>query len=244
MDFFKHPLLIQSTSPQEIAINYSEVKNCALCHCLLLTPILPMYTFRCLAKQSKGPSSRAFLWVNSEWITAGLREQRENGSRILCLIHKLSLKCLYIQRQLCDYMQLGLRAKHSIPWKANILLLKLESLQLNTYVLFTTMKPQWGNNWKALSRVRWFSHVLQSKYHLGWLPAWRDLPALGLQRSQNPQLWGSTLGTEKSKILLSSICSTRHTSSSPICWLLWMSNGKPGETLFNTNHRKHVPSTQ
>lgn len=161
---------------------------------------------------------------------------------MLHLIHKLSLKCLHLWRQLWDYMQLGLRAKHH--GKPIFFLLKLESLQLNTYVLFTTMKPQWGNNWKALSRARWFGHVLQSKYQLERLPAWRDRPALGLRRSQNPQLWGSTLDTENLKTLLSTICSTRHISSSPICWLMWLSSRKAGERLFNTNHRRHVPSTQ
>lgn len=94
-------------------------------------------------------------------------------------------------------------------------LLTLEVWQLSIYVLSTTMKPQWGNNWNALSREWWRSHVLQSKYHLGRLPDWRDLPALGLGRSRNPQLWGSTLGAAKWKApVLSAICSIRHISSS------------------------------
>lgn len=113
-----------------------------------------------------------------------------------------------------------------------------------TCVPLTTRKPQWGNSWIALSRERWFSHVLQAKYHFRRLPARKDPLALGLRRSRNPQLWGSTLATAILKALLSTLCSTRHISSSPISWLLWLSNREAGNRLSNPNYRRHVPSTQ
>lgn len=113
-----------------------------------------------------------------------------------------------------------------------------------TCVPLTTRKPQWGNSWIALSRERWCSHVLQAKYHFRRLPAQRAPPALGLQRSRNPQLWGSTLTTAILKALLSTLCSARHIPSSSISYFLWLSNREAGNRLSNPNHRRQVPSTQ
>lgn len=111
-----------------------------------------------------------------------------------------------------------------------------------TCVPLTTRKAQWSHSWMAWSRERWFSHVLQANYHFRRLPARKDPPALGLRRSQSPQLWGGTLATAILKPLLSTLCSTRHISSSPMSWLLWPSNREAGNRLSNPNHRRMCPA--